>query len=133
MAGVQVVVVTPEKTELEQKADFVVLPLFDGEAGILPGHARMIGRLGFGELRVRNGSKTERYYVDGGFAQVADDVISVLTSRTIPVSAIDVAAAEQQLRDAETMPVQSSEQVAARDRELGQARAQIRMARQPKS
>ena len=49
MAQLNCVVVTPEETALEQTASFIVLPLFDGEIGIGPGHSPLIGRLGFGE------------------------------------------------------------------------------------
>ena len=84
MTVLNCIVVTPEKTAVEQKADFVALPLFDGEIGIAPGRAPMIGRLGFGELRIRNGDTVLRYYVDGGFVQVSGDVVTVLTNRAIP-------------------------------------------------
>ncbi|HEY2840797.1 MAG TPA: F0F1 ATP synthase subunit epsilon, partial [Pirellulales bacterium] len=65
------IVVTPEATIRETHAEFVVLPLYDGEIGIAPGHSAMIGRLGFGEMRVTEGNQTDRYYVDGGFVQVS--------------------------------------------------------------
>jgi F-type H+-transporting ATPase subunit epsilon len=48
-------VVTPEATLLETPAQFVALPLFDGELGVLPGRSPFIGRLGYGELRVVEG------------------------------------------------------------------------------
>ena len=66
----QLIVVTPEATVLDETAEFVALPLFDGEIGIAPLHSPMIGRLGYGEMRVRNDGRTHRYYVDGGFVQV---------------------------------------------------------------
>ncbi len=47
------IVVTPEQTVLDEPADFVALPLFDGEIGIAPGHSPMIGRLGYGEMRIQ--------------------------------------------------------------------------------
>ncbi len=59
----QRIIVTPEATALDTPAN-VAMPLFDGEAGIAPGRAPLIGRLGYGELRVRNGEKTKRYYVE---------------------------------------------------------------------
>ena len=48
------VVVTPEQTALEQKADFVALPLYDGEIGIGANHSPLIGRLGYGEMRIKS-------------------------------------------------------------------------------
>ena len=68
MAQLQVIVVTPEATVLDQGADFVALPLFDGEIGIAPQHSPMIGRLGYGELRTKSHGTNRRYFVDGGFA-----------------------------------------------------------------
>ena len=53
----QCVVVTPERAFLDAKADFVALPMFDGELGVLPGRTALIGRLGYGELRIRDGAK----------------------------------------------------------------------------
>ena len=124
----QVVIVTPEHTVLDQACEAVVVPLFDGEAGILPGHASMIGRLGPGEVRFREGSNTHRYYVDGGFVQVASDQVSVLTGRAIPADQINVEQARADLANAEKMATDSSELRAAREKAVGQARAQIRMA-----
>ena len=49
----QCVVVTPERTLFDELVDFVALPLYDGELGVLPGRAPLIGRLGYGELRTR--------------------------------------------------------------------------------
>lgn len=78
--ALQVVVTTPEATLLDQVCDFVVLPLYDGEIGIAPLHAPLIGRLGFGEMRVKQGEKTTRFYVEGGFVEVVDNVVAVLTN-----------------------------------------------------
>src|SRR5947209_4239365 len=77
----QVVVVTPERAVLDQPADFVALPMYDGELGVLPGRAPLIGRLGIGEMRVKRGEHVTRLFIDGGFAQVRGDVVSVLTPR----------------------------------------------------
>ena len=51
------VVVTPERAVLDEPADFVALPMYDGELGVLPGRAPLIGRLGCGELRIRRGGQ----------------------------------------------------------------------------
>jgi F-type H+-transporting ATPase subunit epsilon len=122
------IIVTPEATVLETSADFVALPLFDGEAGILPGRAPLIGRLGYGELRVRVGGTTHRYYVDGGFVQVADNVVSVLTNRAVPAEQINPGAAEEQLRTAIARPAAGHEELAIRERLISQARGQLRVA-----
>ncbi len=89
----------------------------------------MIGRLGYGELRLSMpAATTERYYVDGGFVQVADDVVSVLTNRAMPAAAIDRKSAEEQLTAARGRTANSDELLDMRDRLERQARAQIRLA-----
>jgi len=127
-SALRCVVVTPEETVLECEADFVVLPLFDGEVGIAPLHSPMIGRLGFGELRIRSGSETTRYYVDGGFVQVADNLVSVLTNRAIKSEDVDSKAAQEQLENSLKTKAAGQEQLAIRDRAQSQARAQLRIA-----
>lgn len=127
-ASLELVVVTPEATVLAVKAEFVVVPLFDGELGIGRGHAPMIGRLGFGELRYRVSGETKAYYVDGGFVQVQDNSISVLTNRALAASDIDAAAAETQLSEAIAKKTSNPQEMAIRERLMLQARAQKRMA-----
>jgi F-type H+-transporting ATPase subunit epsilon len=122
-------VVTPEQTALETKADFVALPLFDGEIGIAANHSPLIGRLGYGEMRIKTGGQTQVYYIDGGFVQVADNVVAVLTSRAIPAGKIDPTAAETQLRAALDRTANTPELQEIRARQITQARAQIRTAR----
>ena len=122
------IIVTPEATLLDTAADFVALPLFDGEAGIAPGRAPLIGRLGYGELRVRQGAQTQRFYVDGGFVQVADNLVSVLTNKAVPATALNVAAATQQLDSAISRPAAGEVELAIRDRQISQARGQLRVA-----
>ena len=128
MADITVSVVTPEQTVLETTADFVALPLYDGEIGIAPGRAPLIGRLGFGEMRIKQGGSTTTYYVDGGFVQVVDNVVSVMTSRAFLASAINVSAAEKQLAEETRKPAATDEAQAIRERGVAQARALIRTA-----
>jgi F-type H+-transporting ATPase subunit epsilon len=76
----QIVVVTPEKAVLDEKAEFVVLPMIDGELGIQTGRAAMVGRLGSGELRITQSGQIKKMRIKGGFAQVRNNVVTVLTS-----------------------------------------------------
>lgn len=125
----QLIVVTPEATVLEAAAQFVALPLYDGEIGIAPLHSPMIGRLGYGEMRVKHDGHVDRYYVDGGFVQVVDNVVSVLTSRALPANSLDAGVAGEQLTEARHRPSNTPELMALRDRAEQQARAQLRVAR----
>ena len=106
MSELRCIVVTPERTVLDREAWFVALPLYDGELGVAPGRSPMIGRLGYGELRLESGGGVERYYIEGGFVEVLNDV-----------------------KAARGKPARSPEQMAIRDRAVDQARAQLRIAR----
>ena len=121
------IVVTPELTALEQTAEFVALPLYDGEIGIAPNHAPLIGRLGYGEMRIKSGNSEQRYYVDGGFVQVADNVVSILTNRAIKADKLKPAEAEKKLGEVMQQSANTDELLAIRDREVQQLRAQIRV------
>jgi F-type H+-transporting ATPase subunit epsilon len=127
-SSLRVVVVTPEQTVLDAPTTFVALPLFDGEVGVAPGHAPMIGRLGYGELRIGHEPTDQRIYVDGGFVQVADNVVSVLTNRAVPADELDGNAAAEQLRAALARSTSGEEELAIRDRLISQARGQLRVA-----
>lgn len=128
----QLSIVTPEETILEVSADFVALPLFDGEIGVQPKHSPMIGRLGYGELRLKNGAETTTYYVDGGFVQVADNQVAVLTNRAMKLDELDSEAAEKQLSEGLAMSGSGSAELAIRERVVSQARAQLRIANKAK-
>jgi len=128
MAKLKIVIVTPETTTLDQEADFVVLPMFDGESGVSANHAPMIGRLGPGELRVKDGSNTQSFYVDGGFVQIEDNVVSVLTGASTPSKEIDVAAAKKALEAASELPSENAALADAKRKAVAQAQAKIRVA-----
>jgi F-type H+-transporting ATPase subunit epsilon len=112
---VKCVVVTPERAILDENADFVALPMYDGELGVLHGRAPLIGRLGFGDLRIQHGSSTQHYYLDGGFVQIRDNIVTVLTSRAVRGTDIDQ----------QTISVPVSADLPAQER----ARAQLMVAR----
>ena len=126
--SLQCVVVTPERAVLDESVDFVAMPMYDGELGVLPGRAPLIGRLGFGELRTIKAGRTERYYIDGGFAQVRDNVVTILTAKAIKAEEINAQAAEQALASVQGSAA-TPEGREARLKDQQRARAQLRMAR----
>lgn len=77
----RVSVISPERVLYEGEVNGVVAPAFDGEIGILTGHASMMTLLGRGELRLSGGSGDgpQRFRVAGGFLQVVDDQVRIVT------------------------------------------------------
>lgn len=72
-------VISPEATVFEGEARSLVAPAFDGEVGILENHAPMVTTLGRGELSIGDGA--QRFQVEGGFMQVVDNVVRVVTEK----------------------------------------------------
>ena len=129
MLEIHCIVVTPEKTVCDVISEFVALTLYDGEIGIAPGRAPMIGRLGAGEMRITHEGHTSRYYVEGGFVEVAGEQVTVLTDRAIPAEGLEEAVIQEQFNAARARAAHTPEAMAARDRAVDLSRAQLRVAR----
>jgi F-type H+-transporting ATPase subunit epsilon len=76
--------VSPERTLFEGEADSLVAPAFDGELGIMSTHAPMLTLLGSGELRLDAAGGERRFAVFGGFLEVAEDRVRIVTERAEP-------------------------------------------------
>lgn len=120
-------VVTPEKTLFDKTVDFVALPLLDGELGVLPGRTPLVGRLGYGELRTKTNESVDRYFLDGGFAQIRDNLVTILTSRALPANEIDSNVTAEALEKAEQQPAVSDAAVAEKTRAVARLRAMLRV------
>lgn len=127
MSTLQCVVVTPERTELDVQAESVTVPLFDGEIGILRGHSPLVGRLGYGLLRIKVGGQPQNYFVEGGFVQVADNVVSVLTDKVIDAKELTSATASEAMRAALELPTDQPDLKATREKAIHRARALARV------
>jgi F-type H+-transporting ATPase subunit epsilon len=75
----KVSVISPEAVLFEGETESVVAPAYDGEVGILTGHAPLMALLGFGVLRLGGASKS--FNVNGGFMQVLNDQVRVVTEK----------------------------------------------------
>jgi F-type H+-transporting ATPase subunit epsilon len=75
----KVSVISPEKSLYEGEASSVVAPAYDGEVGILTGHAPMMTLLGKGTLKLDGGAKT--FAIEGGFLQVVNNEVRVVTEK----------------------------------------------------
>ena len=125
----RLVLVTPEKTLLDEPVQALRFPLFDGQIGILPGRAPLVGRLGYGELKVTNAAGERQYYVDGGFVQVKGSVVTLLTNRALPADQIKPQEAEEKLEQAQAMVPTTEVDFAIKAREQERARRMLATAR----
>ena len=122
-------VITPEARVFDGPADFGTIPAHDGEIGILRDRAPLLARLGAGRLVVRRGDEERTWFIDGGFAQVLDNKVIVLTSKAIEPAKIDRGTAARDLEAARS--ISAVDEVALRRKERLQesARARLRLAK----
>ncbi len=95
MAGLRLDIVTPDKVVLNAEVDYVGADGVDGQFGLLPDHVPMLSALKVGELYYRQGGETHWVFVSGGFAQIADNKVTILAESAELSSDIDVERAEQ--------------------------------------
>lgn len=122
-------IVTPERAVLEAEAHSVSLPAHDGEIGILRGRAPLLCQLGIGTLRVEGPAGKEVFFVDRGFAQMADNKLTILTEQARRPAEIDREATEKALHDAQAMEVRGGEEIWDDERlvAIHRAKAQIKL------
>ncbi len=94
-------VVTPQRLLLDEEADEVTAPGTVGEFGVLPNHITFLSSLEPGRLTYRRGGQARTLVVSGGFAEVVDNVITVLADSAEFANEIDVERARAALRAAE--------------------------------
>ncbi|NLX12349.1 MAG: ATP synthase F1 subunit epsilon [Phycisphaerales bacterium] len=117
--------ITPEGLAFEGDVDFVAFPARDGEIGILPGRAALMCELGVGRLRVRIGHNFQSWFVDGGFVQVLENHVRILTQQAIPREKIERSEVLRMLTEARQMPV--TDEFSAQRKARAEARALIRL------
>jgi F-type H+-transporting ATPase subunit epsilon len=95
-------IITPERTVVDTPASSVRVPATDGSMGIFPRHAAMVAALDAGELVYTKGGREERLFVAGGFAEVRQNTLRILTPAGEKPEEIDLErarAAEERARE----------------------------------
>jgi F-type H+-transporting ATPase subunit epsilon len=116
--------VTPEAAVLDTEAHYADLPAHDGQLGILPDRAAMLIQLGVGRCTIRTADHaTRRFVLDGGFAQMLDNKLTLLCAGAIDAEHITREQAREALAAAGRLPMHSIDQVDRRNHDLAVARA----------
>jgi F-type H+-transporting ATPase subunit epsilon len=126
----RLVLVTPERTLLDEPVQSLRFPLYDGQIGVLPGRAPLVGRLGYGELLIggANGQATS-YFVDGGFVQIKGPVVTLLTGRAMLATDIDQTEAEAELARSQAIVARSDLDFELKESAVDRARRMATLAR----
>lgn len=123
----RLVLVTPETTLVDTPVRSLRFPLFDGQFGVLPGRAPVIGRLGQGELRFETNAGAEQYYIEDGFLQIRGGVVTLLTSRAISAEDIDPDKVQKEFDAALAMSPKSDQEYADKKRAMARGRNLLSM------
>lgn len=121
------VIVTPEQQSFDAQVKQVIVPAHDGLIGILTDRAPLLAKLGLGAMTI-DGSDGKRgiYFLDGGVAQMKDNVLTIATNECTPVGELDARAAEKEL--AEVTASKASEALPPDLRQRSIERAQTKLA-----
>ena len=74
-------IVTPERMVASSDAEYAEIPGKDGYMGILPDHAALLSELGDGDLSYTLSGKKEKFHVSGGYVEIRDNHVRVLTDK----------------------------------------------------
>ena len=98
----KLIVVTPERTAIDEMVTSVVIPSVDGYLGILANHAPLMTVMQIGTLEfVTKDGVREVAAVTNGFVEVSDNQVTILADAAEKQDEINVARAEQALKRAE--------------------------------
>ena len=123
--ALNLVVITPERKLIDESAASAVIPAHDGELGIMSGRAPIMCELGTGRLRYESDGVSRNILIDGGFAQVHDNRVTVLTNAAYRPEDITDETIRQAEAAAKGISGSDDEQVEA----LGRARRKISLMR----
>jgi F-type H+-transporting ATPase subunit epsilon len=88
VAQLQVELVAVEERVWTGTADMVVARTTEGELGVLPGHAPLLGQLAEpSQVRIKSGGSELAYEVSGGFLSVTGEGVTILAESCTPTTA----------------------------------------------
>ena len=120
--------VTPEKIQISEAVDMVVMPGAEGDFGVLPGHAPLISTIRPGVVSTYRGDKIEKQiFVAGGFAEVAETTATLLAEMAIPIEELSAEMAQKAIHDANANISAAEGEVARNHAEADLAKAQAMM------
>ncbi len=116
--------VTPSRLLLDEEVDEVTAPGALGEFGVLPKHISFLTLLEVGEMSYKQGGERHHLALSGGYAEVLDDVMTVLADAAEYSDEIDIERARAARERAEKRMAELSQE----DKEFAAAEAALRRA-----
>lgn len=118
--------VTPERLLFEKSISYADIPAWDGQMGLQVDHSPLLAKLGDGVLRIDSADgASEWYFVGGGFAQMKDNKLTVLTSDAVRSDEVVKADAEKALAEANAKQATSAADLEKKQRAIRKATAML--------
>ena len=123
-------IVTPTETVFDEEVAYASFPAWDGQQGVMAGQSPLLTRLGFGSLRLDFAEGGSRWYLlEGGFAEVKNERLSLLTERATPAEKLSVEEAQAELAEARARVTADGEDRARVERDQQRALAKSALAK----
>ncbi len=123
-------IVTPTETVFDEEVAYASFPAWDGQQGVMAGQSPLLTRLGFGSLRLDFAEGGSRWYLlEGGFAEVKNEKLSLLTERATPAEKLSVQEAQAELAEARARVTADGEDRARVERDQQRALAKSALAK----
>ena len=122
MSTLQLEVVTPDRKVVSEAVEMAICPGLVGEFGVLPNHVSLLSALKTGDLRYRVNGQDMHVFISGGFADMNDNILSVLAESAELAGDIDTARAQAAKSRAE-------QRLAAQDEKVDSTRAHAALQR----
>src|SRR5213594_217932 len=98
---IDLIIVTPERSVVQEQVDELQIPGAEGYLGILPGHAPLFSELKVGEVGYRKGDRWYFLSVAWGFVEVLPNQVRILAETAERAHEIDVERANRAKQRAE--------------------------------
>lgn len=130
--------ITPEARVFDSQASYASVPMWDGARGFMANAGAVVGRVGFGELRVEfvdryevgvklEESGRKRWFVSGGFIQFVNNELTILADSATEADRLDEKSARAELDAAQRASSPDSEQMERITADRNRARAKLAM------
>jgi len=117
----QLKVVTPEKVIYDGEIDELIIPTVTGEIAVLPHHIDLLTQVVPGEMTIKHKGKDQHVAATGGFLQIVDGVLTLLSDYAVRSEEIDAKKALEAQKRAEETLKKKKEDLTERDFAVAQA------------
>jgi len=125
--SLQLEIVTPDKMVLSESVDYVGAPGYEGEFGILPNHIPFLSALLVGNLYYKKGGRAHYVFINGGFADISSNKVTILAESAEKAEDIDIERATKAKDRAEARLAKARDEVNYARAQAALQRAMARM------